>query len=62
MTRSSLISRGKLWQVHPDAEPDKILFEGSHAACLRFLRSSAQWHAYKRGQIRIGQLIWEDVK
>lgn len=58
-TRAEKIKAGKIWQVSPDGKPDEILYEGSKTACFAFVRDHYGMRAYKRGTIRIGQLIWE---
>lgn len=61
MTRDALIARGQVWQVHPDSDPDKILFEGkSRGACLKFIRDNYTLRAYRNGKIRVGQVLWEN--
>lgn len=57
MTRAQKIKAGKVWQVH--TPPDVLLFEGSRTACLKWLRTNNKVHARKRGEVVLGQLIWE---
>lgn len=63
MTRAQLIAKGKLWQVytHESIKPEKLFFEGSHAACIRWLRANGQHRNWRRGiGVRLGQIICED--
>lgn len=61
--RSRDIAAGKIWVVYWDNNPDNHLHEGSRTACLRWLRGSKDglWYAYKRNEIRLAKLIWEDA-
>jgi hypothetical protein len=59
MTRAELIERFKLWHVYYDVDPDTILCEGSKTACLRYLSEHHLTRKVKRGEIRLGQIIWE---
>lgn len=59
MTRTEQIAAGKVWQVYPGNDIDSILFEGTKAACVRYVKDRGFWKQYKRGVIRIGQLIWD---
>lgn len=60
-TRAEKIATGRVWHVYRDAEPDNTLFEGSKTACLKWLRNDPRgyWYAFRRGEIRIGKVIWE---
>lgn len=60
MTREQKINKGKLWIIHPDSDGDKILFEGSKTSCVKYLKENKLWGDYKKGVIRLGQLIWEN--
>ena len=60
LTRADKIKNGKLWQVYASAKPDNICFEGSKTACMKYIRKTFGMWVYKRGKIRIGQLIWEN--
>lgn len=62
MTREQQIRAGKVWQVYPASNADSIFFEGSRAACLRWLKEYGYWPSYKQGNIRVGKLIWEQNK
>lgn len=61
MTRAESITKGKVWRVYYDANPDHTLFGGSKSKCLKWLRANPNglWYAYRRGEIRIGQLVCE---
>lgn len=54
--REEKIKDGKIWRVYPDADPDKILFEGSRSACLRFLKTQPG-----RDILCFGKLLWEKL-
>lgn len=58
MTRQEKILKGKLWTVHFD-NCDNNLFEGTKTACHKYLKENNLTRQYKRGKIRVGQLIWE---
>ncbi len=59
-SREQLIKEGKVWLVYPDSDGDAIQFEGkSRAACLKYLKLKGLTRDYKKGIIRIGELIWE---
>lgn len=60
-TRQEIIAAGKLWQVYRDDAPDFILQEGSKTKCLDFVKCWFGMRAYKAGEIRLGQVIWEDA-
>lgn len=51
---------GKIWQVYLDLAPESILFEGNKTAAKKFLVDNYGLAAYKRGDIRLGMLIFED--
>lgn len=58
-TRQQLIDAGKIWHVtHPD-KPDDILFEGCQTHAMSFIRQHFGNRAYKRGDIRLGEVIFE---
>lgn len=62
MIRSESIAAGKLWQVytHESVKPEKVFFEGTRAACLRWLRENHLYNDYRKGVgVRLGKLIWE---
>lgn len=59
MTRQQLIDKGKIWQVYNDGEPDNVLFEGNKTKCLQFIKENNFGYYYKKGKIRIAQVIWE---
>lgn len=61
MTRAQKIEARKLWLVYPDKQDDKILFEGSRTACLKFIREKFGMRQYKHGTIRLAQLIFENA-
>jgi hypothetical protein len=61
MTREQKIVSGKLWQVYPDEKPDNILFEGSKTACRGYIRENRLQRQVKSGDVRLGQLIWEEL-
>ena len=55
-------AKGNLWSVHTheDITPERILFEGSKSACLRWLREKGQIRNYKAGkEVRLGRIILE---
>lgn len=59
-TREELIRAGRVWQVYPDNKPEDIKFEGSHSACVRWLKTNRLWRAWRTGGgIRLGRLIYE---
>ena len=58
MTRKQKIEAGKIWQVYPNEAKDCILFEGSRADCLKFIRNNCP-HAWTKGVVRLGKLIYE---
>jgi hypothetical protein len=60
MTRSEQIKAGNLWQVYPP-DSEAVLFEGSRAACLRYIREHGLNRQWKRGGVRLGCLIWEPL-
>lgn len=57
-SRQQLIEEGKLWQVYPDKDKDKILFEGTKSKCMDYITIHCKAE-YKRGTIRLGKLILE---
>ena len=59
MERAWKLKLGKLWQVYANATPDNILIEGSKSFCLKVMQERHMMRSYKRGEIRLGQLIWE---
>jgi len=59
-SREQKISKGKIWQVYLPETPDEIIFEGTKTAVYRFINENHKT-AYKRGSIRAGKLIWENV-
>lgn len=60
MTRQQQIAAGKLWTVYADNPIDTVEFEGrSRTSCLNYIKSKYGLRAYRAGQIRIGQVIWE---
>lgn len=59
MTRPAKISAGKIWHVYLDDSPDVILFEGNLTACRKLIKETFGWRFYKKGTIRLGQVIWE---
>ena len=59
LTRAQKIKLGKIWQVYFDIAIEDIQFEGSKSACIKYLKENNLWKKYKRGEIRIGQLIFE---
>lgn len=59
MSRTDKISKGKIFQVYWDANPDYILFEGGRSKCLEWLKIH-HWTDYRENRIRIGQLLWEN--
>ncbi len=58
-TRAEQIKAGKLWQVYYDKTPDAIMFEGSKTACVKWANENGHRRAIKRGEVRLGNLIWE---
>jgi hypothetical protein len=61
-TRTELIDAGKVWQVYNASDPDNILFEGVKTHCQNFIRINNLTRSYKRGEIRMGKLIYEQDK
>lgn len=61
MTREQKIEAGKIWQVYPDKDHGNVLFEGSHSKCKTYIAENCP-RAYKKGEIRIGKLIYETNK
>jgi hypothetical protein len=61
MTRQEKIAKGKLWQVYTNEKPNNILFEGCKTKCLTFIKDHFGIKMYKRGLVRIGQLIFEKL-
>jgi len=59
-SRADKIKAGKIYQVYPDIDPDSIMFEGSKTACMTYIRKTCGMWGYKRGKIRVGQLLWEN--
>lgn len=59
LRRLQQIARGKLWQVYLDGDPDKILCEGSKTACRQYIRNWFSAREFKKGYVRLGQLIHE---
>jgi hypothetical protein len=50
------------FHVYPEGDADKILFEGgSRAACLDFLKRKNLRRAWKRGEVRIAEVVWESA-
>lgn len=58
-TRADRVRAGLVWQLYPDSNPDKLLFEGTRNACLAELQTRGLMREYRRGTIRLGKLIWE---
>ena len=58
-SRQRLIDRGKLWQVYPDGSPDDVLFEGNKTQCKQYIWQEQLQGQWRRGSIRMGQVIWE---
>ena len=58
MTRTEKIEAGKVWQIYLETNRDKVLFEGSKTAAIKFAREhfGRRW---KRGDAILGKLIWE---
>lgn len=61
MTRSELIAKGKVYHVYYDAKQDEILFEGCKTKAFQFVARRFGMRAYKKGTIRIGMVLWEDL-
>lgn len=61
MTRQQQIDKGKIWQVHFDGK-EEVLFEGTKTACMRYLREKGWISDYKRGRVRLGKVIWENLE
>jgi hypothetical protein len=61
MNRQELIKKGKIWQVNLDASPDDILFEGNKTNCFKFVKQNYGMRQYRKGIIRVGELIWEKI-
>lgn len=59
VTRTEKIAGGQVWQVYPDGDPDKIMFEGSKSACQGYVKAKRLTRELKRGIIRLGKVIWE---
>lgn len=57
--RKFLLENGMLWQVYLPKTPDDILFEGQKSNCMNFIRENYGLSKWKRGEIRIGNLILE---
>jgi hypothetical protein len=61
--REAEIACGNIWTVHTHESitPEKTFFEGTRAACLKWLRDNRLFKAYRKGQqVRLGQTIWEE--
>ena len=58
-TRSELIAARKVWQVHTNATPGALLFEGVKTKCLAFIRDHYGMRKYKNGTVTLGYVIWE---
>jgi len=54
-----LIEQGKIYQVYPDDDKENILYEGTRAKCLDFIKAFGFQYRYKKGLIRIAKLIYE---
>lgn len=59
MTREQLVSKGKIWQVYPDGEPDNVLFEGCETKCKKYIKDNYGLKNYTNGKIRLAKVIWE---
>ena len=61
--REAKIACGEIWTVHTHESivPEKTFFEGTRAACLKWLKAKNLFRDYKRGvNVRLGQTIWEE--
>lgn len=59
LTRTEQIHKGKIWQVYLDSAPDNLLFEGNKTKCFDYIKVNFGMRAYKKGTVRIGQVIFE---
>ncbi len=59
-TRKQAIERGRVWQVYEDGCRETILHEGTKSSCQRYLRERGLQRYYRRGLVRMAQVIWED--
>ena len=57
--RQKLIDAGKIWQVYTNSQPDTILCEGFKTKCFDYIRLHFGLRAYKKGTIRLAQVIYE---
>jgi hypothetical protein len=51
-----------LWQVYRDAAPEVVLCEGSKAACWRYITEHHLRRDWRRGEVRLGRVIWEQPR
>lgn len=59
-TRQQLIEARRLWYVRKDCDTETHLHEcGSKSACLAWIKKQGCWRAYKKGEYRIGYILWE---
>lgn len=61
MNQQTKIDAGKIWQVYPDGQPENILFEGTKTGCKNWLKVNGRIRDYKKGSVRLAQVIWEAV-
>lgn len=66
MDRHTQIRLGLIWQITPQTpitEPmsETVLFEGSRAACVKWMRERGVYRHWKAGKsgLSLGRLIWE---
>lgn len=57
--RQNLIEKGKLWQVYPAEDINKIEKEGGESECRGYIVKKYGMKAYKNGQVRLAKIISE---
>lgn len=60
MTRQQRIDKGLVWNVYHSDSPDVLMFEGTKTQCKKYLSLNNLNRAYKRGSVRLSQIIWEE--
>lgn len=60
--KAAMMERGRWYCVYWDINPDGNLFEGMKTACIRWMKENNYWNLYKTGTIRLGKLLWEELK
>lgn len=66
MTREELIEKGKIWVVteyenRKGDGPGVVAFEGNKTGCLRFVKEKKWNRRVKIGEVRLGQVLWENL-